>query len=63
MVQPLAEARSYACAFTVSQAEQEPVLTDYFEAPKGYAWRAGFTEPKLDDVRGLGAKLLSFDKF
>jgi hypothetical protein len=36
-------------------------LVSYFANPVGYAWRASFVEPSLDDLSGLGPELLSFD--
>jgi hypothetical protein len=61
-VQPSADARNYGSAIAFAPlSDGANRLTEYFANPKGYAWRTGFQEPTLDQVKGMGAKLLSFD--
>jgi hypothetical protein len=57
-------ASPFASAAALQQnpvAAERDRLANYFVAPLGYAWRANFVEPNLDDVTGLGPTLLDFN--
>jgi hypothetical protein len=67
-VAPQVQVRPMSTAFAGAAIVQHELPVDerdqlacYFRTPLGYAWRANFVEPALDDVRGLGPALLPFD--
>lgn len=59
---PLRDAAAYSSAVTVAEAQAHRYhLAEFFRQPTGYAWRVRFSEPPLEQVRGIGPKLLPFD--
>jgi hypothetical protein len=63
VVKPLAAGQRVYASTVAYPAEHANVVhvSECFVASTGYAWRSGFREPTLDDVSGVGAKLLPID--